>query len=193
MVALQYSSDGRPINDREEAGRIVEKVGIMGYQKINVELVAFSEEADAVVAELNSAIDRLEETYAIFGGGIETVPVAHSGKRKKSALRHTLDAGMRQRLRSNWRLKASPMPTRKSSDIHARSLSRPHRAPSLEGSSITPTEKSPARLRTPTGTWSYLEGEVLFRILCEYEFHCIGSKTIISVHFYIIRKKLPPA
>lgn len=65
----------------------------MGYQKINVELVVFSDEADAVVAELDSAIDRLEETYAIFGGGIETVPVAHSGTRKKSALRHTLDAG----------------------------------------------------------------------------------------------------
>jgi hypothetical protein len=71
----------------------MEKVGCMGYQKINVELVVFSDEADAVVAELNSAIDRLEETYAIFGGGIETVPVAHSGTWKKSALRHTLDAG----------------------------------------------------------------------------------------------------
>ncbi len=65
----------------------------MGYQKINVELVVFSDEADAVVGELNSAINRLEETYAIFGGGIQTVPVAHSGTRRKSALRHTLDAG----------------------------------------------------------------------------------------------------
>jgi hypothetical protein len=65
----------------------------MGYQKINVELVVFSDDADAVVAELNSAIDRLEETYAICGGGIETVPVEHSGTRRKSALRHTLDAG----------------------------------------------------------------------------------------------------
>ena len=41
----------------------------MGYQKINVEVIVFSEEADAVVAELNSAIDRLEEKYEIFGGG----------------------------------------------------------------------------------------------------------------------------
>ena len=65
----------------------------MGYQKINLELVVFSEEADAVVLELNSAIDRLEETYEIFGGAIETVPVTHSGTRRKSALRHTLDAG----------------------------------------------------------------------------------------------------
>ena len=65
----------------------------MGYQKINVEVIVFSEEADAVVAELNSAIDRLEEKYAIFGGDIESVPVAHSGTRRKSALSHTLDAG----------------------------------------------------------------------------------------------------
>ncbi len=71
----------------------MEEVGCMAYQKINVELVVFSDEADAVIAELNSAFDRLEETYAIFGGGIETVPVAHNGTRRKSALRHTLDAG----------------------------------------------------------------------------------------------------
>jgi hypothetical protein len=65
----------------------------MGYQKINIDLVVFSEEADAVVAEVNSALDRLEETHTIFGGGIETIPVEHSGTRRKSALRHTLDAG----------------------------------------------------------------------------------------------------
>jgi hypothetical protein len=65
----------------------------MGYQKINVELILFDKEVDAVVAELNSAIDQLEETYAIFGGGIETVPVELSGVRRKSALRHTIDAG----------------------------------------------------------------------------------------------------
>ena len=71
----------------------MEDGGCMGYQKINVELVVFSEEADAVIAELNSAIDRMEETYAIFGGDIEAVPVEHSGTRRKSALRHTIDAG----------------------------------------------------------------------------------------------------
>ncbi len=65
----------------------------MVYQKINVELVVFSEDADAVVAKLNSAIDQLEETHEIFGGAIETAPVIHSGTRRKSALRHTLDAG----------------------------------------------------------------------------------------------------
>ena len=65
----------------------------MDYQKINVELVVFSEDADAVVSELNAAIDRLEVTHEIFGGSIETAPVTHSGTRRKSALRHTLDAG----------------------------------------------------------------------------------------------------
>jgi hypothetical protein len=56
----------------------------MGYQKVNVEMVVFSEEAAAVVAELNSAIDRLEEPYASFGGEIESVPVAHSRTRRRS-------------------------------------------------------------------------------------------------------------
>lgn len=65
----------------------------MKYQKIYLELIVFSEERDAVVAELNSAIDRLEETHTIFGGGIETIPVEHSGTRRMSALAHTLDAG----------------------------------------------------------------------------------------------------
>jgi hypothetical protein len=65
----------------------------MGYYKINVELIVFSEEADAVVSELNAAIDRLEEPHTVFGGAIENVPVAYSGTRRKSAVRHTLDAG----------------------------------------------------------------------------------------------------
>lgn len=65
----------------------------MAYQKINVELIVFAEEAEAVVAELNAAIDRLDDTHTIFGGDIETEPVEHSGKLRKSALRRTLDAG----------------------------------------------------------------------------------------------------
>jgi hypothetical protein len=65
----------------------------MAYRKINLELIVFEEEADAVVAGLNAALDRLEEAHTIFGGGIETVPVEHSGTRRKSALKHTLDAG----------------------------------------------------------------------------------------------------
>ena len=65
----------------------------MAYQKINVELIVFADEADSVVAELNTAIDHLEEAHTIFGGGIEIVPVEHSGTRRKSALMHTLAAG----------------------------------------------------------------------------------------------------
>ena len=65
----------------------------MDYKKINVEFVVFSEDANAVVAELNSAIDLLEATHEIFGGSIETIPVNHSGTRRKSALRQTIDAG----------------------------------------------------------------------------------------------------
>jgi hypothetical protein len=64
----------------------------MAYRKINVELVVFADEADSVVAELNSAIDRMEDAHTIFGGGIETVAVQHSGTRRKSALMHTLAA-----------------------------------------------------------------------------------------------------
>jgi hypothetical protein len=67
----------------------------MDYKKINLELAVFSEDALAVVAELNSALDRLEDTYTIFGGSIEATPVEHSGTRRKSALKHTLDAGMK--------------------------------------------------------------------------------------------------
>lgn len=65
----------------------------MNYQKINIELIVLSEEADAVVVDLNTAIDKLENTHAIFGGGIEMRAVEHSGTRRKSALRHVLDAG----------------------------------------------------------------------------------------------------
>jgi hypothetical protein len=64
----------------------------MAYRKINVELVVFADEADSVVAELNSAIDRLEDGHTIFGGGIEIAAVQHSGTRRKSALMHTLAA-----------------------------------------------------------------------------------------------------
>jgi hypothetical protein len=65
----------------------------MNYTKINVELIVIADETDAVVAELNSSLDRLEERHTIFGGGIETVAVQHKGARRKSALRHTVAAG----------------------------------------------------------------------------------------------------
>jgi hypothetical protein len=37
----------------------------MLYKKINVELVVVADEADAVVAELNTALDRLEEKHTL--------------------------------------------------------------------------------------------------------------------------------
>jgi hypothetical protein len=64
----------------------------MAYRKINLELIVFADEADSVVAELSSAIDRLEDTHTVFGGGIEVAAVQHSGTRRKSALMHTLAA-----------------------------------------------------------------------------------------------------
>jgi hypothetical protein len=66
----------------------------MLYKKINVELIVVADEAEAVVAGLNAALDRLEEKHTLFGGGIETVPVEHRGTRKRSALAHTMAAGV---------------------------------------------------------------------------------------------------
>jgi hypothetical protein len=66
----------------------------MRYKKINVELIVVADEAEAVVADLNAALDQLEEKHTLFGGGIETVPVEHRGTRKRSALAHTLAAGV---------------------------------------------------------------------------------------------------
>jgi hypothetical protein len=65
----------------------------MQYKKINVELIVAADEAQDVVAALNSSLDQLGETYAVFGGEIETIAFEHRGTRKKSALAHTLAAG----------------------------------------------------------------------------------------------------
>ena len=65
----------------------------MKYQKLTIEIVVFPEDADAVIAALNSAMDRIGETHTIFGGEIETTPIEHSGARRKSALKHVVDAG----------------------------------------------------------------------------------------------------
>lgn len=63
------------------------------YKKINLEVIVVADEADAVVAKLNSAVDGLEEEHEIFGGDIETVTIEHRGTRRKSALVHTREAG----------------------------------------------------------------------------------------------------
>ena len=63
------------------------------YKKINLELIVMPDEADAVIAKLNSALERLEEQHDIFGGEIETTTIEHRGTRRKSALMHTRNAG----------------------------------------------------------------------------------------------------
>ena len=65
----------------------------MLYKRINIELIVLADEAEAVAAELEAALDRLEEKHTLFGGGIETVAFEHPGKRKRSALAHTMYAG----------------------------------------------------------------------------------------------------
>jgi hypothetical protein len=65
----------------------------MLYKKINLELIVVADEAEAVVAELNAALDRLEEKHTLFGGEIEAVAIEHPGRRKRSALAHTVAAG----------------------------------------------------------------------------------------------------
>ena len=65
---------------------------MMLYKRINVELIAFADEAEAVAAELEAALDRLEEKHTIFGGGIEAVAFEHRELRKRSALAHTMAA-----------------------------------------------------------------------------------------------------
>ena len=65
----------------------------MQYRKINVELVVEAEETVAVVADINDALDRIEEKRALFGGDIQIAPVRHPSRRKRSAFAHTTAAG----------------------------------------------------------------------------------------------------
>ena len=64
----------------------------MQYTKINLELIAVADEAEAVIADLNAALDQMDKRHTLFGGGMETVNVEHSGRRCKSALMHTVSA-----------------------------------------------------------------------------------------------------
>ena len=64
----------------------------MLYKKITFELIVLADEAEEVVAKLNSALDGLDEKHTLFGGGIETMAFEHSGKSRRSALGHTLAA-----------------------------------------------------------------------------------------------------
>jgi hypothetical protein len=65
----------------------------MFYKKVNLELIVPADEADAVIKDLNAALDRMEERHTLYGGGTESVLIEHSGSRRKSALAHTLAAG----------------------------------------------------------------------------------------------------
>jgi hypothetical protein len=65
----------------------------MLYKKISVEVIVVADDAEGVVAELNAALDRLEESHTLFGGDIEIVAFEHPGKRRISALAHTIAAG----------------------------------------------------------------------------------------------------
>lgn len=65
----------------------------MLYKRINVEVIVFADEAEAVIEELNGALDVLEESHTVFGGGMETVAFEHSDIRRRSALAHTMAAG----------------------------------------------------------------------------------------------------
>ncbi len=65
----------------------------MQYKKISVEVIVAADEAEAVVAELNAALDQIDQSHTLFGGEIETVAFEHSGKRRRSALGHTIAAG----------------------------------------------------------------------------------------------------
>lgn len=63
------------------------------YKKINIELVVAADDAQAVVTELNTALDRMDDRYTLFGGQFEAVPFEHRETRKRSALGHTIAAG----------------------------------------------------------------------------------------------------
>jgi hypothetical protein len=65
----------------------------MLYKKIDIDLIVPADEAEAVVAGLNAALDALEEKHTLFSGEIEAVDVEHRGTQKRSALAHTLAAG----------------------------------------------------------------------------------------------------
>jgi hypothetical protein len=83
----------RPVRPAQaDQHRILVEVSML-YKKINLELIVPADDADVVIAELDIALDRLEERFTLFGGGTETVIIEHSGSRRKSALSHTVAAG----------------------------------------------------------------------------------------------------
>ena len=89
MISMLSSANARP-----NSGLGLEIGGTRcSYKKLNVELIVVADEADLAVAELNAALDRMEEGHTPFGGAVETVAFERPGPRKRSALTHTLAAG----------------------------------------------------------------------------------------------------
>ena len=65
----------------------------MRYKKISVELIVSADDADDFVNDLNGVLDQLDKSHILFGGEVATVTFNHPGKRRRSALAHTLAAG----------------------------------------------------------------------------------------------------
>ena len=66
----------------------------MLYKKINAELIVVADEADAVVVELNAALDRLEEKHTLLRWADRESSLSSTREtRKRSALGHTIAAG----------------------------------------------------------------------------------------------------
>ena len=67
----------------------------MRYRKISVEMVVPADEADSVAMKLNEAMDGIEFNHSIFDGEIHTMDFKPFGTQQKSALTHTIAAGVK--------------------------------------------------------------------------------------------------
>jgi di/tripeptidase len=56
-------------------------------------LIVLADDTEAVIADLNTALDQLEQRHTIFGGGVETAVSTTGEHGKRSALAHTRAAG----------------------------------------------------------------------------------------------------
>ena len=65
----------------------------MRYTKITVDLIVLAETSEAVIADLNTTLDTLDEKHTVYGGNIETVAFEHAESPRRSALTHTVNAG----------------------------------------------------------------------------------------------------
>jgi hypothetical protein len=83
MISMFSSANARP-----NSGLGLEIGGTRcSYKKLNVELIVIADEADPAVAELNAALDRMEEGHTPFGGAVETIAFERPRPRKRSPSR----------------------------------------------------------------------------------------------------------